>query len=57
MSLYFHPKTLEQAVIRTTPVILNAIHEATGVRICRLPATPDRIRAAILAVEMDKDRA
>ena len=38
----------EQAVIPTAPAILNAIHDATGVRIHRLPATPDRIRAAIL---------
>jgi CO/xanthine dehydrogenase Mo-binding subunit len=39
----------EQAVIPTAPAILNAIHHATGVRICRTPATPDRVRAAILA--------
>lgn len=39
----------EQALIPTAPAILNAIHDATGVRIRRVPATPDRIRAAILA--------
>ena len=39
----------EQAVIPTAPAILNAIHHATGVRIRRVPATPDRIREAILA--------
>ncbi len=39
----------EQAVIPTAPAILNAIHDATGVRIHRVPATPDRVRAAILA--------
>jgi len=39
----------EQALIPTAPAILNAIHDATGVRIRRLPATPDRVRAAILA--------
>jgi aldehyde oxidoreductase len=39
----------EQAVIPTAPAILNAIHDAIGVRIRRLPATPDRIRAAIVA--------
>ena len=38
----------EQAVIPTAPAILNAIHDAIGVRIRRVPATPDRIRAAIL---------
>jgi aldehyde oxidoreductase len=39
----------EQAVIPTAPAILNAIHDAIGVRIRRLPATPDRIRAAWIA--------
>ena len=39
----------EQAVIPTAPAILNAIHDAIGVRIRRLPATPDRIRAAWVA--------
>ncbi len=38
----------EQAVIPTAPAILNAIHDAIGVRIRRLPATPDRIRAAFV---------
>jgi aldehyde oxidoreductase len=39
----------EQAVIPTAPAILNAIHDAIGVRIHKIPATPDRVRAAILA--------
>ena len=39
----------EQAVIPTAPAILNAIHDAVGVRIRKIPATPDRVRAAILA--------
>jgi aldehyde oxidoreductase len=39
----------EQAVIPTAPAILNAIHHATGVRMRRVPATPDRIREGILA--------
>jgi CO/xanthine dehydrogenase Mo-binding subunit/aerobic-type carbon monoxide dehydrogenase small subunit (CoxS/CutS family) len=39
----------EQAVIPTAPAILNAIYDATRVRIRRVPATPDRVRAAILA--------
>jgi CO/xanthine dehydrogenase Mo-binding subunit len=39
----------EQALIPTAPAILNAIADATGIRITRTPATPDRIRAALLA--------
>ncbi len=39
----------EQALIPTAPAILNAIADATGVRITRIPATPDRVRAAIAA--------
>jgi CO/xanthine dehydrogenase Mo-binding subunit len=39
----------EQALIPTAPAIMNAIHDATGIRIRRVPATPDRVRAAILA--------
>lgn len=38
----------EQAVIPTAPAILNALHDAVGVRLPRIPATPDRVRAAIL---------
>jgi aldehyde oxidoreductase len=38
----------EQAIIPTAPAILNAIYDAVGVRIHRVPATPDRVRAAIL---------
>jgi aldehyde oxidoreductase len=39
----------EQALIPTAPAIFNAIHHATGVRVHRAPATPDRVRQAILA--------
>lgn len=39
----------EQAVIPTAPAVLNAIYHATGARVKKLPATPDRLRAAILA--------
>jgi CO/xanthine dehydrogenase Mo-binding subunit len=39
----------EQALIPTAPAILNAIYHATGVRIRRIPATLDRVRAEILA--------
>jgi CO/xanthine dehydrogenase Mo-binding subunit len=40
----------EQALIPTAPAILNAIFDATGARMRRVPATPDRVRAAILAL-------
>jgi aldehyde oxidoreductase len=39
----------EPALVPTAPAILGAIHHAVGVRITSLPATPDRVRAAILA--------
>jgi aldehyde oxidoreductase len=38
----------EPALIPTAPAILGAIHDAVGVRITTLPATPDRVRAAIV---------
>ncbi|HET9852880.1 MAG TPA: molybdopterin cofactor-binding domain-containing protein [Candidatus Limnocylindrales bacterium] len=37
----------EPALIPTAPAILGAIRDAVGVRITQLPATPDRVRAAI----------
>jgi len=39
----------EHALIPTAPAIANAIRDATGVRITRLPATPSRLREAIKA--------
>ena len=45
----------EQALIPTAPAILNAIHHATGARIKRTPATPDRLRAAILALQEESE--
>lgn len=39
----------EVAAIPTAPAILNAIYDAVGVRITALPATPKRVRQAILA--------
>jgi CO/xanthine dehydrogenase Mo-binding subunit len=45
----------EQSVIPTAPAILNAIHDATGVRLRKIPATPDRVRAAILAAQSSGD--
>jgi CO/xanthine dehydrogenase Mo-binding subunit len=39
----------EPALVPTAPAILGAIRDAVGVRITSLPATPDRVRAAIVA--------
>ena len=38
----------EPALIPTAPAIANAIRHAAGVRITHLPATPDRVRRALL---------
>ena len=46
----------EQAVIPTAPAILNAIHDAIGIRLHRVPATPDRVRAAIRAKAQGANR-
>ncbi len=39
----------EPALIPTAPAIFNAIAHASGVRVRHAPATPDRVRAALLA--------
>jgi len=44
----------EQALIPTAPAILNALHEAAGVRIRKLPATPDKVLAAIKALANER---
>lgn len=41
----------EHVLIPTAPAILNALHHAAGVRIRQVPATPARVRAAILAAK------
>ena len=33
----------------TAPAVLNSIYNACGVRIFKLPATPDKIKAALTA--------
>jgi aldehyde oxidoreductase len=43
----------EPALIPTAPAILGAIYQATGLRMTRLPVTPDRLRAAILTRDKD----
>ncbi len=37
----------EHVLIPTAPAILNAIRDATGVQVTRLPVTPSRLRAAL----------
>jgi CO/xanthine dehydrogenase Mo-binding subunit len=39
----------EPAMIPTIPAVMNAIYDAVGVRITSLPATPERVLAAIKA--------
>jgi aldehyde oxidoreductase len=41
----------EPALVPTAPAILGAIQHATGARITRVPATPERVLAAIRAVD------
>ena len=41
----------EHVLVPTAPAILNAIRDATGAHLTRLPATPDRVRAAIAAIK------
>jgi CO/xanthine dehydrogenase Mo-binding subunit/aerobic-type carbon monoxide dehydrogenase small subunit (CoxS/CutS family) len=41
----------EPALIPTPPAIFGAIYHATGVRMKQAPATPDRVRAAILTAK------
>ncbi len=37
----------EPAMVPTIPAIMNAIYDAVGVRITSLPATPEKVLAAI----------
>jgi len=41
----------EHVLVPTAPAILNAIRDATGAVISKVPATPDRVRAAIVAAQ------
>ncbi len=43
----------EPALLPTAPAIINAIYDAVGVRITSLPATPEKIRAALRAKKND----
>ena len=42
----------EPALIPTAPAILGAIDHATGARLTRVPATPDRVLAALKALAL-----
>lgn len=37
----------EMTMVCTAPAVINAIYDACGARICSLPATPDKIKAAL----------
>jgi aldehyde oxidoreductase len=40
----------EMCMVPTAPAVINAIRNAAGIWICNLPATPDKIKAALAAV-------
>ncbi len=44
----------EPGLVPTAPAILGAIHDATGVRVHRVPVLPHRLREAILAKGKDR---
>ena len=39
----------EMTMVPTAPAVVNAIEDAVGIRVTELPATPDRITAALAA--------
>jgi aldehyde oxidoreductase len=41
----------EMTMVSTAPAITNAIYNACGARICHLPATPEKIKAALAAAK------
>lgn len=47
----------EPAMLATAPAIINAIYDAVGVRITTLPASPERVLAAIREAEMRIQRS
>jgi CO/xanthine dehydrogenase Mo-binding subunit/aerobic-type carbon monoxide dehydrogenase small subunit (CoxS/CutS family) len=44
----------EAATLATAPAILNGIHNAVGARVRKLPATPERVLAAMRAAQRDR---
>ncbi len=47
----------EPAMIPTIPAVMNAIYDAIGVRITTLPATPEKVLAAINAAAIKEKAA
>lgn len=45
----------EMAMVSTAPAIVNAIRDACGAMVYELPATPERVRAALAAVDAKAD--
>ena len=46
----------EGAIMPTIPAILNAVYDATGVRITELPLTPERVLLALKKADEEKKR-
>jgi aldehyde oxidoreductase len=45
----------EMTMISTAPAVINAINNACGVRIYDLPASPDKVKAALAAKKKDSN--
>jgi CO/xanthine dehydrogenase Mo-binding subunit/aerobic-type carbon monoxide dehydrogenase small subunit (CoxS/CutS family) len=43
----------EMGLVPTAAALANAVHDATGARITRIPLTPERVKTALDAVERD----
>jgi aldehyde oxidoreductase len=39
----------EMTMVSTAPAVTNAVWDACGVRVCDLPATPEKVKAALAA--------
>ncbi len=46
----------EHVLIPTAPAILNAVRDATGASVCCLPATPERVLAAIKSEQIENNQ-
>jgi aldehyde oxidoreductase len=47
----------EMAMVSTAPAIVNAIRDATGAMVHDLPATPERVKAALAAAAGGAERS